>query len=1281
MGILDVLPTGQLTGPLGQPAQQPQSPFLGQVTRSLPILGNLIGPSQTFQPVQVKAAANQQALINKVTELKDFYNGLQPHVRDALVQFDADRVAQGSAPLTREQTIAAGNAAQARQLPTEGTGRDWWNIPGNLLHDARSVISSIPRLVDPRTWIHEASQLPHISESIQAARDAGADPLQAIAQAPGIRMLPGSFVAGNIMHPTELAKHPLFTALDTLPAAEAFAKSRPVVQEAARVAELAGEPARSPLRTFATKTLDETGAIVPNALGQFNQRMAQETAFGRILSETFGHPTRDVMGNIAMQENRIIGVREGLIPASNPVEQLTRESEQLAQKYGQTQEQRIALTEKMKAGDTSAYTPTELAIVREYRDISNRFAQDIANTSGELAQLDNEWFPRQQAAAITQARTTAEAAQRISILRDEYLSPSGQLTPEDFTHSATQAATNPVKRVARHELEATMRAADAYGFDMTAARKLLTHRNKASLDQTAAAISDAVSQPAATRIPMQDILQQLQQQPNHTQATALAYAIADGNPTRITAALDNLLSQRNSRLHWLDDPGVIETLKSYRDRIAWENRYGKLYTSQRAARATTKAERLADRTVPARFGPAVTSATRQRALDAVLPRATTAGDVEAITRAMTEARWTDVDDLIGTEVGTTKQLYSGIEKETAATWRTLRDEGIDPEFIHRVSRSQANQVSRPRIGPVPNTISQVKERALDMSPAVDDWAVALTHQGVERLTRMASESVIDHVVQRYGVRQSDLQAQFAPWARDMETPLNFQQQLRDQIGDQYEHFNPDERGYSWGGANLDKYRQESWFIPKSLANNLHRVAEPKGLLGGVFDPLTKTFRMSVVGLSPRTQLYNILGGAMMLFGETGPGAFKYWRQARQMVKNPGLIEDEVVRTMLGSQKREFLDSDLARAKAQTGVLMGKTARRIYDQAQQSGVLSKAKSGVNKLIEKSFDLNGLFDDQYRVMAYLYGHDRALTKGMSAATASRAGEELLRRTMMDWTTLTPIERNVFKTIFPFYGFMRHAIQYVTRYPVDHPLRASVLGAFGKSETDDLNGLPLSFLSMVPWGGEGAGGHQNYLSLGGVNPFASVPDMFTIAGYLSATNPLISTALESVGISSRGEAELYPTLTFDPETGRLGATHNNPLETLAANVIPQTQLLTSLLGVNKDFNDRLTRDPAGAMRSLLANGGLPVIWRDMNVPQEYFKAEVNRLKSVNDQLNQARTTGDWSAASSMPTLQTALDDLRQQTPQQLAGITPPVQQALQDQVNALLGTPGNQQSVFTH
>jgi hypothetical protein len=510
--------------------------------------------------------------------------------------------------------------------------------------------------------------------------------------------------------------------------------------------------------------------------------------------------------------------------------------------------------------------------------------------------------------------------------------------------------------------------------------------------------------------------------------------------------------------------------------------------------------------------------------------------------------------------------------------------------------------------------------------------VSLTHQGVEYLQRKATENLIHFVIQKYGVKQSDLQDQYLQFARDDTSALNTHQQLRDIIGTRYARFNPDTARGAWGGVNLDQYRQDAYWIPQSLSNALDRLNRPKSNLAAMFDKATQTFRIAVVGLSPRTQLYNVLGGATMVTGQAGPGVWRYWTEAGQILKDPSMLDNETVRSAIGSMKRDFLDSDIGKAQATTSYLFGRSVRRMYDDAIGSGAITKTRTALGKVAEASFDLNGFFDDRYRVMAYLYGYDKALTRGMSEEAARLAGEQLLTKSMMDWMSMSPIERDVLKSIFPFYGFMRHAIGYVLRYPFDHPLRAAVLGAFGRAEQEDLGGLPLSHLAMVPvpFLDADKAGSKLMMSLGAVNPFGDVANMLTVAGFVGATNPVISTLLESVGVDSTGSAELYPTMRFDPDTGRLNAVHPNLLMSFAQNTIPQSAVLFAAMGANQDFNDRVKSDPAGAMRSLLSAVGLPPIPRTVNPSAEFFKTELNRLRDVRAVKNDALRTGDWSTAA---------------------------------------------------
>jgi len=280
-------------------------------------------------------------------------------------------------------------------------------------------------------------------------------------------------------------------------------------------------------------------------------------------------------------------------------------------------------------------------------------------------------------------------------------------------------------------------------------------------------------------------------------------------------------------------------------------------------------------------------------------------------------------------------------------------------------------------------------------------------------------------------------------------------------------------------------------------------------------------------------------------------------------------------------------------------------------------------------------------------------------------------------MGGTGIAPFERNMLKAIFPFYGFMNQAVRYVMRFPVDHPSRAEIVGAFGRTEAEDSKVLPSSFLSALFFGDTSSDGSRRALNTAPINPFGDVANMFTLAGFLSATNPVIGTALESVGLV-RGEAELYPTLRYDPETGRLTAVHGNPLLKLVENTIPQTAVLTALLGVNAEFRDRLQRDPAAASRFLRSAAGLPILSRNWNIPAEIAKAETARGKSEDSARNEALRSGDWTQALRYPGLRDDYERLLAASPQELAQYQPQGADIYQAMIEQALGLQQRQAGI---
>jgi len=1210
---------------------------------SAPNLGSGGGSPSSVGPVLASQPDNFTKLTNKWAELAALNDLISPEIVGALIDYDAERVARGSQPLTREQTIKAAVAArdnrQVTQEPDRSAGIT--ALPGNAVRDLGTIVSGIPRL--PLALVKEAQAVGEIPQHIAQAQADGRNMIEAVASAPGIRMLPGAFIAENLTNPAEFLRHPLFTALDVLPGAKAAGVGPKLAATAP------GRAIASAADTFKTAT-----------------------APGRLLSAAFGGDARDVARTAEELGGRLQNIRDGVTQPANPFEQFLRDAATIAERHTLSPEDVTSATRAAQLGDYTGLSGQQLAFLDEARGLAHEQGRRLVDLD-ELGQVEIdgriEFYPRDQAQKLNRARGLATTADRFAALRTEMMNPTGRLTIDDFERGLESAVDTFAfdRSLGMAEARAIAQTMSGYGYDTTALRKALrTGKEPAAALEQFRASRDALI--PDEMMPLMEIVGELKRHRKDIMADRLTTAIADGNTTRITSSLNSILNRQKFTLPVTDDARFVRSVRAVRDRLRFdETTFGK-YTDQHAENLARRAERLMSRKAPARFEPAIGETARQQFTEQVMPAHATPDQAAAITQAVLESRWGAVSELTGGALGADElaSLRDTIVKDVTATWRQMQQQGLDPIFVHKTTRGRASQLATPRIGPVPQTLSQARERFMHWGDLESDLTVSLGHQAMEMLNRQATEQFVEHVVQSYGVKSADLRETFADQARDAaaRSGTTFEQALRDLIDRRFEVFNPDKAGYSWGGGRLDQFRQDEWMIPKPLADNLHRMASPRGPIQTVFDPVSKTFRMSVIGLSPRTHLYNILGGAVMLFGETGPRGFAYLSDAWKMARDPASITDEALKATMGSGKRAWTNEDFARAQAST--LTGRTMARVLGEHHQS--VSKAGKAVSGVVDKSLTFNSLIDDMYRSAAYLYGRDKALTKGLTREAAESAGRELMRKTMMDWVSLTPIERGVFKSIFPFYSFIRHSMQYVARYPVDHPLRASVVSAFGRAEQEDLGALPGSFLQALFVGAPDA--DRNALQLGGVNPFGDVANMFTVAGFLSSTNPMLTTVLEQAGLI-RGAAELYPTLRYDPGTGRLTAQQSNPLVNFAENVIPQTQVLTGLLGMNADLNSQMRSNPDAFRRSLASSVGLPIVWRNYNVPAEIAKAEVARQRSEDLAKDTALESGNWDEALRYPGLRPFFDQLSTLPPEVLAAYQPKSREAISEQLRILVST----------
>lgn len=1087
------------------------------------------------EPLYQRLPQTQAAFANKWQELGPIVAPLPPHLRNTILNFDLQRVQRGQQPVSKEQTAFALLSAIRGEAVTKPPEKGFLE---SLRDDVAAIVTTIPRI--PGALVEEVRDLPSIPEHLAESQG---NIVERLATAPGIRMVPGAYVAGNVAAgtPGELLKHPLFTALDVLPYASKAAKLTPVGKESMRAVEAGEIPRISPLRAVATRKLAKGGdGLEPNMLGEFGLS-ALRTRPGQLLRQTFGPGAREVTRMEAIQSRTVEELRQpgGLSDVGTPdqelISQITRQSQTLATKHSIPPERVVQLTRLVQRQPQliSTLSTNELAFINEARELGSRYAHFNVER-GFLSEYGGEIYE------VPVARRINRAEERLS-----------------------SAITN--------------------------------------LDPSLTNLERAVITP---------------------EISELQTLISEGKYVSASKHMSRLV-QGEHKFVGLRDSQVINLRTRLRSVAAAEKRI----------------ERIKSRNVPSRFVPLVQEGVATRQKGRYITSSMSADDAARIAASIESGAYYNIP-------GFDEHLLRKDQRAVAQTWQRMKDEGLDPVYVHHVTPEKAMQIEYPHVLEVALKESQLKERMLDMAPTVDDITVGLTHQGVEILSRLGSEEYIASIIERFGAQEAELFARYSAAGQrmaELDPRLDIRASTYRLLKEEWVPYNPFAKGVNWKSNRLTALDPEHVWLPRHIAETLDRIAAPKQYkLAGLLDPVMGVFRTAILPLSARWHVYNILGGAGMLVGRTGPEVFKYLNNARQLLKEGQTTLDGT--TISLPKEMRVAQGSMMRTHMELNFLSGRSMGRLWNEIQDH--FGKVGRPFGKFVQGSFKLNSYFDDLYKSMAYLYGYDKKLAKGASRDASVRAGMELSRKVLQQWTDLTPIERSILRYVFPFYGFMQHILRYTFQYPIDHPVRASIAASFGRAELEDLGtGLPQSFLSSYFFGDTDENGMVSAINLQGMNPFKDVANYMTLSGFVKSSNPIAATVLQQLGIDiSTGEAELYPNLTYDANTGRLQVKQPGFLSSLAQNILPQSRILFELTNHSSEFKQLLRANPDAAMRLLASQAGLPILIRDINVPEQYYKSELARKEAAETAFNEALRSGSDSEARKFEQLRPLLDRIRQ-------------------------------------
>lgn len=1210
-------------------------------------------------PILTQLPSSQSAFTRKYSNpsLQSALQSLSPQIRNSIIQYDLTRVRRGQPPLSDQQTLLALQTVTQHSAATKPESPGFFE---RLRGDVASIID-VPHIVQGLG--QEVANLPQAPQKLQEVLGRGSpqDIIGGLSEVPGLRLVPGVNTVSTLANsgPGGLLEHPLLTALDVLPyakpalgsLAESTISRLPATSE--RVAA-----ARSALDLPTTNALrDELGlAELPSPT---NRRLAvrtsptiqalRSTPTAQWFSSRFGTLARDMAQLRAGEESTLRLQSSPETPLSHPA--LTDSVTPLRNAIIDAQQwqnvipetRRIELTDRMTLESRgqlladSSLTDAEKGFVNGARDHAEAIADFVIPRDWGLTRVDGEIYTRDVGAKILSARKSNTRTQATSSIRQSIIDAEPSTTP---TIDLTQIKSEAIPTALREQLlRGAAYAYDAAGYD---ARPLLEVLNAKrgpnwrdvghgpALTELQSLIDNPTPRPLLSQADLIDRLTPLSRDPSY------ARVLQDVRRNNYQGAARTFRETINARTRHINPESetILDSLKRGRDRQKFMDRTAK-FTPQAAEKSATKLARVEAQALPARFIPMV----EKLRSDQLFERFST--DPVALDQLQK-----GFPQLVSA-LRDSPEILRDIEKDVTQTVQSMRAEGFDPIFVHRVSPGQVSQINYPSITDTIRTPTQARARTTDATPYIHDASIAVSHQAVEALSRQATETFVNHFLEMFGQDEPTALAPYLQRATQLaehDPSLTVAQHATELMRKELVEYKPDAI-FSKSQARLFSTPRDTTFIPKSVEQSLKQMFSDNGFkFSGVLDPVMNLFRMNVLAFAPRFHVNNIGGGAMLAAVEDpriAVTAITKFNQVREFIKSgeyqathglpPGGVGFQPKDIIEWEHRASLADKVLA-AHSYMG---GKTMGRWMDESRQ--VAGKGLAGVERAANWSYELNGKVDDFYRAAAYLTGHDKALTRGLTEREAQVSGVALVRKILPEWDRATPFERNVVRSVFPFYTFARFILNYAYRYPMDHPFRIAVTSSIARNEMSDYGDwLPQRFASMFFLGHPDAQGNVNALQLGAINPFQDVANYFSLAGITGKVNPVISSVLEAMGVDpSKGAQDLYPDIAYDPVTGALRPSNPNLLSSFISNVIPQSQLVTALIGQNKDFQGILRANPEAASSYLRSSLGLPNVFRSINPNQESFKAEIQRQTLESQVRNEALRTGDWSRAQQFPDL----------------------------------------------
>lgn len=574
---------------------------------------------------------------------------------------------------------------------------------------------------------------------------------------------------------------------------------------------------------------------------------------------------------------------------------------------------------------------------------------------------------------------------------------------------------------------------------------------------------------------------------------------------------------------------------------------------------------------------------------------------------------------------------------------------------------------------VPGT-DMAKAKVWDLTPHKDDFALGINKAVVQALQRDSTIYFAEHYLKPMAVTQKQVN-EFLWVFRKPEERLaggNVVHELQDltykDLG--LEKFDP----VGIFGFTLPRWSQaDALYLPKPIVATLKAFEQQRkrAFLGAS----NKLFRYSILGLSPRYTAHIIFGGSMMLALRSSPLVFTLIPDAVRSLRD-GTIPSSISRRAVEEGFEEPID--LVQRQAGRDMVNGLAVPEHIETVQKVKMAAaKPIHILRALAEINFHFTNYVRDLQAAVAYLDGAAKVARRDgkvsiedpetgrtitVSSDRAVKEGVHHVQQVFGNLRRMSPVERQIAKSVMPFYGWQKHILGYVMSFPFDHPWRAMILSQLAFNASNDVPlAYPIRLQLLYFLGSPDAQGNVNAVDIRSLDPFRDVANYATWAGVFESLNPAMA-AIPAMAFGSQavyGSSSLYPGVTYNAfygiETSTSGGSWINGLEQW----VPQAGAVVSAAQASAGLRSEWQTDRSAAVKRMLESLNVPFVTPPVNLKQLAAKDQDARFETAKAAAYTAFQSGDFSGLAGYKTVPNPLNDAYEITPAQLQALYAQAQQ----------------------